>query len=356
MNTRFLYTLLVCCVVATSGCKSFDINGDETSASKDEGPWWKKKDDLPPVAPAAKIVAIWSNSVLNESGALPVRGLGGRVYFYDAKHKPVRVDGKLTVFLYDDTQKSEGEEQEATRKVHFSPEEVAEKYTPTEFGPSYSFWVPWDAVGGERVQLSVIPVFTSVGGEMLVGEQAKYLLPGKKPVQIADNKPQQGVVPASFVEGATEATGRKLQLKSSTIKVPRSVQRRLLAPSNPTANSSKKVDPVTSQRTKQVQPRVSDVQRTTLSRSRNSRKGFDRYERRLSGFPTTSGSITRLNQGTSNATESNSGQTIASVEESAGYQLDPRQVQDLQSLQQAAVRDQNVLDRAKQLFSHSQQR
>ena len=123
----------------------------------EDSPWWKK-DDLPPVQTPSKIVAIWTDSVYNETGAKPIRGLGGRIYFYNAQHETVRVDGKLTVFLYDDTDENARERQEATQRIDFEPEDVANKYTPTEFGPSYRFWVPWDEVGGERVQLSVIPV------------------------------------------------------------------------------------------------------------------------------------------------------------------------------------------------------
>jgi len=225
------------------GCKSIDVNGNDSSVgSEKEDPWWKR-DDRPPVKPASKIVAIWSNSVVNETGEVPQRGLGGRVYFYDSKHQPARVDGKLTVFLYDDTNKTDDETQEATRKIHFSPEEVAANYTPSAFGPSYSFWLPWDAVGGERTQLSVIPVFTSREGEMLVGKQAHYLLPGKKPGELAKESSQKtgGVVAASFDEESNGSSKdrlfddeavSKLRLTSSIIKVPRSVQERLRQPSH----------------------------------------------------------------------------------------------------------------------------
>lgn len=250
MSNRFLLSLLVCFTVASfAGCKSLDLGGEQKIESKDKDPWWKKE-NLPPVKPASKIVAIWTNSVLNETGEVPIRGLGGRVYFYDATHQPVRVDGKLTVFLYDDTRKAEEETQEATRKIHFSAEEIAESYTPTEFGPSYSFWLPWDAVGGERTQLSVIPVYTSKEGEMLVGEQARYLLPGTKPTALVEApRKKGGVVAASFTDdNFKRSNGRlfdedaasQLRLRSSTIKVPRSVQQRLLQRnSNPAAAGSK---------------------------------------------------------------------------------------------------------------------
>jgi hypothetical protein len=229
MKYRTLKILLVClgcCVLA--GCQSL-------SGPKE---WFAKEEEEIVYETPSKIVAIWTNSVFNENGKPPVRGLGGRVYFYDGTHQPIQVDGKLSIFLYDDTDPDGRKKQEASKTIHFTSEQVASKFTPTDFGASYSFWVPWDEVGGERAQLSVIPVFTSDEGEMLVGDQARHLLPGRNPIEFIDEMEEGGseVQQASFVDKngssnqvakASAVEDAKDRMKSSTIKLPPTMQQRL---------------------------------------------------------------------------------------------------------------------------------
>lgn len=232
MIMKKLIAITVVCVAGTllSGCNVFRKDDD---IQRD---WLGREVEVVYGVPS-KVVAIWTNSVFNENGKSPVRGLGGRVYFYDAEHHPVRVEGKLSVFMYDDTSGSKDRvKQEADKVVHFTKEEVDDNFSPSEFGPSYSFWVPWDEVGGDRKQLSVIPVFTDTSGHMLVGEQARHLLPGAEPVEILDEYGEP-IMQTSYTERSTknakisrlsrdEAT-EKVVGKSTTIKLPSAMQQRL---------------------------------------------------------------------------------------------------------------------------------
>jgi hypothetical protein len=324
------------------------MKGDPKTSENDSR-WWKK-DDLPPVEPPVKIVAIWANSVFNEPGMGPTRGLGGRVYFYNAKHKPVRVDGELTVFLYDDTSEVDRETQEATKRVTFSADEVAEKYTPTEFGPSYSFWLPWDTVAGERAQLSVIPVFNGKSGEMLVGEQARYLLPGKNPTVVAEQE-QEGVIPASF-EDQNKVSG-SLQLNSSTIKLPPSMQRRLRRKTtlagrqNGSAMRGSTFRSANSSDTTTESVRDSSPQR----QPQKSQKIGQHNRPSVSAFARGRGAV-RVDEVAKPVMDESP--TNASTQQlSIDSQRDLLRAQTLQSAQQASARDQNLLDRAKSLFGRS---
>lgn len=326
--------------LGTLGCKSLDLKKNAAEVQEEDLPWWKK-DDLPPAETPAKIVAFWTNSVFNEPGKQPIRGLGGRVYFYDAKHKPVRVDGKLTVFLYDDTNQNQREKQEATKKIDFSAEEVAAKYTPSEFGASYSFWLPWDEVGGYRAQLSVIPVFTSKNGEMLVGQQAPFALTGKKPPALADDAshPPGGVVAASFEDHAGD-TENTIRLKSTTIKLPRSVQQRLRTSVKPIRDRSKSSIRNSANAT-QLSP-------TAAASPQRNRKPAGTFGTR----PEVGKKRTRLQPETF-ATQTKPATTDSEQLPPADSQRDLRQAQALRSAQQASARDPNLLDRAKSLFDRS---
>ena len=186
-----------------------------------------------------KIVAIWSNTVFNQPGESPKRGLGGRLYFYDEEHRAVPVDGSLSIYVYDDTDSRPGDrlEQEASRAFHFDADELKTKHDPTEFGASYSLWLPWDEVGGERMQLGVIPVFTDAKGAIIAGEQSRQLLPGKEPVEFLDEDGNP-VVQASYTTHSRESVRitqgerprARREAKSSRIHLPDSMQKRLKMP------------------------------------------------------------------------------------------------------------------------------
>lgn len=224
--------LLMCFGLA--GCHTLQKDdGDDVKRD-----WLGRKIEIVYSKPS-KIVAIWSNTVFNHPGKAPTRGLGGRIYFYDAEHRPVHVDGGLSIYVYDDTDSHPGDrlKQEATRSFHFDADELKAKCDPTEFGVSYSIWLPWDDVGGDRKQLSVIPVFTDAGGTVVAGEQSRQLLPGKEPVEFLDENGNP-VVQASYTTHSRESVKitqgelpqAKRETESSRILLPESMQRRLKTP------------------------------------------------------------------------------------------------------------------------------
>ena len=130
----------------------------------------------------AKMVAIWSESVIYGPGKQPTRGLGGRVYLYNRNHQAVKADGELIVYAYDDGKDVDAEENvKPDRKYVFGQKQLAKHYSPSEFGPSYSVWIPWDEVGNATQPISVVPVFKDGDGQVVVGDHSRTLLPGKSP-------------------------------------------------------------------------------------------------------------------------------------------------------------------------------
>jgi hypothetical protein len=124
-----------------------------------------------------KMAVIWSPAVFNQVGKQSTRGFGGRLYFYDHKNEPVAVEGQLVVYVYNDSSPG-GENKTPEKKFAFTPEQFTQHYSPTQLGASYSIWVPWDPVGSPQVQLTLIPIFTSAGGQLVIGESAHNMLPG----------------------------------------------------------------------------------------------------------------------------------------------------------------------------------
>ncbi len=193
-----------------------------------------------------KLVSIWTNSVYNQAGQPPTRGLGGRIYFYDKDHKPVQVEGQLVVYAYDDSSPENKEQQEANRKFVFSPEQVTQHFSPSEFGPSYSFWIPWDSTSNEMTELSVLPVFTDSQGRMVAGDQARHILPGKSRSKLAESNRREKATEVATADyrsilgergqvqttaaSAFEVEEPRSGMKTETIEVPPSMSKLLLTP------------------------------------------------------------------------------------------------------------------------------
>ncbi|MEZ6107946.1 MAG: hypothetical protein R3B96_18000 [Pirellulaceae bacterium] len=198
------------------------------------------------------MAVIWTDSVYTAPGAQPTRGFGGRFYFYDQSGETIRVKGELSVFGFDDSSE-ESQSKVPQKKFVYTADQLQPHATMTDLGISYSFWIPWDAVGGERKAISLVPVFRPVEGKIVRGEQTINVLPGRTVEssvstashvnqirQIMDNQ----ATTASFTESnqAGYPVGlagmpsqpidpyRELRQRTSTIDVPRDLARSLQVP------------------------------------------------------------------------------------------------------------------------------
>jgi hypothetical protein len=137
--------------------------------------WWKRRDE--PRVPT-KLTPMWTDTVLYQSGFAPVRGFGGRVMFFDGKSDtPVQVDGALTVYAFDGTSvDSTGSVPE--RKFVFPAEDLEKHFSESKLGPSYSFWLPWDEVGGYERQVTLITRFEPKSGGPTMSQPSRHYLPG----------------------------------------------------------------------------------------------------------------------------------------------------------------------------------
>lgn len=145
--------------------------------------WWKR--DSEPQAPA-KVTPMWTDTVLYQSGLAPIRGFGGRVMFFDGKsEKPIKVEGALTVYAFDGTStNSSGTVPE--RKFIFPPEDLETHYSESKLGASYSFWLPWDEVGGYERRITLVTRFEPTSGTPTMSQPSRHYLPGLPAPEIMD--------------------------------------------------------------------------------------------------------------------------------------------------------------------------
>jgi len=196
-NIRSLSLLLVTAVLLAtySGCNSIGANKLADSAER-FNPFKRlnsKEEKEPEYQTPKSMVAIWKASTLQQAGTKSIRGFGGRFYFYDANNDVVRVNGDLTIYGYDDRNRTETGEGKADRKFVFEAKSLNSHFSESALGESYSFWVPWDEVGGEEKTITLIPVFKTVDGLVPEAKPATIRLPGK-PANNSKTATQNGLV------------------------------------------------------------------------------------------------------------------------------------------------------------------
>src|SRR5687767_10769967 len=121
-------------LLAIGGCSYFDLSKNIPWGSGTDGEF----------AHPMKLISVWRDTVLHPpNGEQPVRGFGGRVWFYGpGELKPICVEGTLEVYAYDETDR-EAENTIPDRKYVFTAEDVEKHHSEGKLGHSYSFWLPW---------------------------------------------------------------------------------------------------------------------------------------------------------------------------------------------------------------------
>lgn len=137
----------------------------------------KKQKPSDTALPPETMATIWSFGIYEKPGSTSVRGLGGRIYFYDAKNNAVTADGELIVYGFDE---DSGSRSQPDKKFVFRASEFQSHYSESSLGGSYSVWIPWDKVGGYRKSVTLLPVFKTTDGKIIRAEQSINLLAGRQ--------------------------------------------------------------------------------------------------------------------------------------------------------------------------------
>ena len=238
-NQRKCFTLVaLSCLIAfsaVSGCASTKKswqhvkNGDLKRAVG-----MKSSKPAPPEIPA-RIVSTWTDTVLQRTGKTPQRGFGGRLVFFTRdSEEPVRVDGQLVVYAFDETDRAP-HETHPSRKYVFPRDEFARHESESQLGASYSVWLPWDEVGGNMKQISLIARFEPEGGNYVMGEQTKHLLPGLSKTA-TEHLVQEGGVGAVDIAQHTEKPTTRSVIRQLSAEMP--VQEEVAPPAKPAAEMS----------------------------------------------------------------------------------------------------------------------
>ncbi|TWT67015.1 hypothetical protein Pla123a_44440 [Posidoniimonas polymericola] len=243
--TKTVVALLILAptVMATTGCANWRQSGAMKLARKVDIPngipW---RDDEPRAGAPRSMVATWTDAVRQQPGEQSERGFGGRIFFYEHdESSPIKVDGQLVVYAFDETGRLPTDNRPTKRYV-FPAEQFSKHESSSELGVSYSFWLPWDHSGGAQTEVSLIARFEPTsGGTLVVSEQTRQRLPGVmdgavetmiagqetpnadqpqgvRPVSYKQESPGPASYPsaAAITETATTTSG----MQTTTIKLP----------------------------------------------------------------------------------------------------------------------------------------
>ena len=244
-----LTLLLAAPLFASVGCSSLNTGGSKIANSLDirRAMWWKSEKPEPRVP--GRLVSTWTDTVLNKPGQKSQRGFGGRLVFFDREEadEPVCVDGQLVVYAYDEAN-VDPRTARPTRRYIFPREQFARHYGESSLGPSYSVWLPWDEVGGQRKNISLIARFEPHGGPLIAGEQTRHLLPGTPPPEAAPRDELPSMRKIQLVQHSTTAEtepaeaqpakSSRRELTSTSIRLSQHWRDRLA--SRPTSGSCRK--------------------------------------------------------------------------------------------------------------------
>ena len=152
--------------------------------------------------PAQAMTVLWKESVYQVPGKKPIRGFGGRVFFYDQANNAVEANGELTIYGFDESKK-DGNDTKADKKFVFEKHELDSLFSDSGLGPSYSIWLPWDEVGGMRKTIALIPMFKTEDKRILKSGQSINVLPGRvdEEAEVSENQPYRVLGSSSAVVG-----------------------------------------------------------------------------------------------------------------------------------------------------------
>jgi hypothetical protein len=192
---------VLCCILtlACTGCSSLTTAKSKSGKKDSSWSFFKKK----PYQTPQSINVTWTYDIYTKEGKPPTRGFGGRLYFYNEKSQAIPVEGELTVYGFDDTERSHdgASIESADKRFRFTPEQFTTHFSESELGASYSIWIPWDAAPGMQKKIMLIPTFKTKDGPVIRGNAATVLLPGMTPQQ-----DREQVIQASAPGGVQRAS------------------------------------------------------------------------------------------------------------------------------------------------------
>lgn len=132
-----------------------------------------------------KVVDMWNSCAQTTADGKMVRGMAGRVHFYDnpRESQAVKVEGDLTVYVFNGSE-MDPIHTKPLKIFQFKAETLDEHYAYQKpLGHGYNFFLPIDDIGGEEKPLSIVTRFNDrlQEGTYVMSPLVNTMLVGRKP-------------------------------------------------------------------------------------------------------------------------------------------------------------------------------
>lgn len=163
-----------------------------------------------------KMVDVWSSYAQTTPDGKALRGIAGRIHFYNdsKKKKSVKVDGDVTVFVFD-AEQTDPAHSKPLRVYQFRSETLDKHYVfKKPLGHGYDFFLPFDELGGEEKRLCVMTRFDDgLEDNLVLTQPVNTILEGKKR-EMPENPVQQFLTEHNILKKANEELMEREKAKS----------------------------------------------------------------------------------------------------------------------------------------------
>jgi hypothetical protein len=131
-----------------------------------------------PATGVGRIVSLWEAAEGSDPEGMPTRGFAGQIMFFTVEDTPVKVDGKVVIYQYDqydDTQLNP----QPIHSFTFEPDAWNVHCTNGTLGQTYSVFVPYMAPNTGTVNCGLRVEFHCADGRKVSSDITSVLLLGK---------------------------------------------------------------------------------------------------------------------------------------------------------------------------------
>lgn len=166
--------LVASCFVLCAGCRS-NLTAKRMAA---RNPLAKNAAKSP-----VSMVDVWQTYAETGTDGKAQRGVGGRIHFYaeGKKKEAIKVDGDVTVFVFDGEEKDPAHAK-PLKIYQFKAETLTKHYASKKpLGHGYDFFLPFDELGGEEKTLCIMTRFDDrLEGGLILSQPVNTILKGTK--------------------------------------------------------------------------------------------------------------------------------------------------------------------------------
>ncbi|HWL08159.1 MAG TPA: hypothetical protein VNQ76_07140 [Planctomicrobium sp.] len=147
--------------------------------------WKRIKQESLPIAsaehPVYEVICMWEPGEGTGLDGLPARGFVGKIMFFaHGINPPVRVNGDVRIYLFDDHGTQE-EQQHPIHQFNFDDKAFQTFLTESNLGAAYQLFIPYTRSGTQRATCSLRIRLTSPDSKPVYSKMGTLILPGSTP-------------------------------------------------------------------------------------------------------------------------------------------------------------------------------